>query len=79
MSTTAPSPTNRVTGTPFLATAVGFIAVRHGQRLAADLQVRKMLINLLVIAFAAAVISAVLGALVGVAAPNDFLHRAYHP
>lgn len=65
--------------TPFLATAVGFIAVRYGKRLAADLQVRKMVVNLLVIAFAAAVISAVLGALVNVAAPNDFLHRAYHP
>jgi hypothetical protein len=65
--------------TPFLATAVGFIAVRYGKRLVADLQVRKMLINLFVLAFAAAVLSAVLGALVNVAAPNDFLHRAYHP
>src|SRR5262245_56688613 len=65
--------------TPFLATAVAFIAVRYGKRLVADLQVRKMLINLFVIAFAAAIIASVLGTLVSIAAPNDFLHRAYHP
>jgi hypothetical protein len=33
----------------------------------------------MLIAFAAAVIASVLGALVNIAAPNDFLHRAYYP
>jgi hypothetical protein len=65
--------------TPFLATAVAFVALRYGKRLVADLQVRKMLTNLFVIAFAAAVIAAVLGSLVNVAAPNDFMHRAWNP
>jgi hypothetical protein len=65
--------------TPFLATAVAFVALRYGRRLVADVQVRKMLTNLLVIAFAVAMIVVVLGSLVNVAAPNDFLHRAYHP
>lgn len=65
--------------TPFLATAVAFVAVRYGKRLVADIQVRKMLTNLFVIAFAAAVIASLLGALVNVAAPNDFMHRAWNP
>jgi hypothetical protein len=65
--------------TPFLATAVAFVALRYGRRLVADVQVRKMLTNLFVIAFAIAMIVVVLGSLVNVAAPNDFLHRAYHP
>ena len=65
--------------TPFLATAVAFVALRYGRRLVADVQVRKMLTNLFVIAFAAAVIASVLGALVNVAAPNDFMHRGWKP
>ena len=65
--------------TPFLATAVAFVALRYGRRLVADVQVRKMLTNLFVIAFAVAMIAVVLGSLVNMAAPNDFLHRAYHP
>jgi hypothetical protein len=65
--------------TPFLATAVAFVALRYGKRLRADFQVRKMLTNLLVLAVATAAIAAVLGALVNIAAPNDFLHRAWSP
>jgi hypothetical protein len=65
--------------TPFLATAVAFVAVRYGRRLVADIQVRKMLTNLFIIAFATALVAAALGALVNVTAPNDFMHRSYHP
>lgn len=65
--------------TPFLATAVAFVALRYGRRIRADFQVRKMLTNLLVIAAATGAIAAVLGALVNIAAPNDFLHRAWNP
>jgi hypothetical protein len=35
--------------------------------------------NLLVIAFAGALVAAVLGALVNVTAPNDFMHRGWQP
>jgi hypothetical protein len=65
--------------TPFLATAVAFVALRYGERLRADFQVRKMLTDLLVFAVATAAIAAVLGALVNIAAPNDFMHRAWSP
>jgi hypothetical protein len=65
--------------TPFLATAVAFVALRYGKRLVADFQVRKMLTNLFVIAFATAIIAYLLGALVNIAAPNDYLHRAWNP
>ncbi|HZD74333.1 MAG TPA: hypothetical protein VE776_10700 [Actinomycetota bacterium] len=65
--------------TPFLTTAVAFVAVRYGKRLVADFQVRKMLTNLLVIAFAAALIAGLLGALVNIVAPNDYMHRAWSP
>ncbi len=64
--------------TPFLATAVAFVALRYGKRVMADAQVRKMLTNVFIIAFAAAVIASVLGAVVNVVAPNDFMHRPYH-
>jgi hypothetical protein len=47
--------------------------------LGADFQVRKMLTNLFVIAFAAALIAGLLGALVNIAAPNDYMHRARSP
>ncbi len=65
--------------TPFLATAVAFVALRYGRRLVADIQVRKMLTNLFIIAFATALVAAGLGALVNVTAPNDFMHRGWHP
>jgi hypothetical protein len=65
--------------TPFLTTAVAFVAVRYGKRLVADFQVRKMLTNLFVIAFAAALIAGLLGTLVNIAAPNDYMHRAWSP
>ncbi len=54
--------------TPFLATAVAFVALCYGKRLVADFQVRKTLTNLFVIAFATAVIASSLGALVNIAA-----------
>jgi len=63
--------------TPFLATVVAFVAPRYGKRLVADFQVRKMLTNLFVIAFARVVIASLLGALVNIAAPNDYMHRAW--
>jgi ABC-type Fe3+ transport system permease subunit len=62
--------------TPFLATAVAFVAFRYGRRVMADPQVRKLLTNVFVIAFAVAVIASVLGAVVNVVAPNDFMHRS---
>ena len=65
--------------TPFLATAVAFVALRYRARLVADSQVRKVLTNLFIIAFAGAVIAAVLGAMVNTTAPNDFMHRGWHP
>src|SRR6266511_4405500 len=60
-------------------TAVAFVALRYGKRLVADFQVRKTLTNLFVIAFATAVIASLLGALVNIAAPNDYMHRAWTP
>ncbi|HEX9344209.1 MAG TPA: hypothetical protein VF995_11420, partial [Actinomycetota bacterium] len=62
--------------TPFLATAVAFVALRYGRRVMADPQVRKLLTNVFVLAFATAVIASVLGAIVNVVAPNDFMHRS---
>ena len=65
--------------TPFLATAVAFVAVRYRRRLVADAQVRKVLTVLFILAFAGALVAAGLGAIVNVAAPNDFMHRAWRP
>jgi hypothetical protein len=65
--------------TPFLATAVAFVALRYRRRLVGDPLVRKVMANLLVIAFAGALVAAVLGALVNVTAPNDFMHRGWQP
>jgi hypothetical protein len=65
--------------TPFLATAVAFVALRYRRRLVADRLVRKVMTNLLVIAFAGALVAAVLGAVVNVTAPNDFMHRGWSP
>jgi hypothetical protein len=55
------------------------VACRLDRAFVADIQGRKPLTNPLVIAVAVAMIVAVLGALVNVAASNDFMHRAYHP
>jgi hypothetical protein len=65
--------------TPFLATAVAFVALRYRRRLVADPLVRKVMTNLLVIAFAGALVAAVMGAMVNVTAPNDFMHRGWSP
>jgi hypothetical protein len=58
---------------------VAFVALRYGRRLVADVQVRKLMTNLFIIAFATALVAAGLGALVNVTAPNDFMHRGWHP
>jgi len=65
--------------TPFLATAVAFVALRYRRRLVADRLVRKVMTNMLVLAFAGALVAAVLGAVVNVTAPNDFMHRGWSP
>src|SRR6266545_182242 len=65
--------------TPFLATAVAFVAVRYRRRLVADPLVRKVMTMLLLIAFAGALVAAVMGAMVNVTAPNDFMHRGWSP
>jgi hypothetical protein len=65
--------------TPFLATAVAFVALRYRRRLVADRLVRKVMTILLVLAFAGALVAAVLGAVVNVTAPNDFMHRGWSP
>jgi hypothetical protein len=65
--------------TPFLATAVAFVAVRYRHRLVADPLVRKVMTDLLVIAFAGALVAAGMGAMVNVTAPNDFMHRGWSP
>jgi len=65
--------------TPFLATAVAFVALRYRRRLVADPLVRKVMTILLLIAFAGALVAAVMGAMVNVTAPNDFMHRGWSP
>jgi hypothetical protein len=65
--------------TPFLATAVAFVALRYRRRLVADRLVRKVMANMLILAFAGALVAAVLGAVVNVTAPNDFMHRGWSP
>jgi hypothetical protein len=65
--------------TPFLATAVAFVALRYRRRLVADPLVRKVMTMLLLIAFAGALVAAVMGAMVNVTAPNDFMHRGWSP
>jgi hypothetical protein len=65
--------------TPFLATAVAFVAVRYRRRLVADPLVRKVMTIMLLIAFAGALVAAVMGAMVNVTAPNDFMHRGWSP
>jgi len=65
--------------TPFLATAVAFVVLRYHRLLLNDLRLRKMLTNLFVIAFAAALLGSLLGAIINVVAPNDFMHRPWQP
>jgi hypothetical protein len=65
--------------TPFLATAVAFVALRYRRRLVADPLVRKVMTIMLLIAFAGALVAAVMGAMVNVTAPNDFMHRGWSP
>jgi hypothetical protein len=65
--------------TPFLATAVAFVALRYRHRLVADPLVRKVMTMMLLIAFAGALVAAVMGAMVNVTAPNDFMHRGWSP
>jgi hypothetical protein len=65
--------------TPFLATAVAFVALRYRRRLVADRLVRKVMTIMLILAFAGALVAAVLGAVVNVTAPNDFMHRGWSP
>jgi hypothetical protein len=65
--------------TPFLATAVAFVALRYRRRLVADPLVRKVMTVMLLIAFAGALVAAVMGAMVNVTAPNDFMHRGWSP
>jgi hypothetical protein len=65
--------------TPFLATAVAFVALRYRRRLVADPLVRKVMTMMLLIAFAGALVAAVMGAMVNVTAPNDFMHRGWSP
>jgi hypothetical protein len=65
--------------TPFLATAVAFVALRYRRRLVADPLVRKVMTIMLLIAFAGALVAAAMGAMVNVTAPNDFMHRGWSP
>jgi len=65
--------------TPFLATAVAFVVLRYHRLLLNDLRLRKMLTNLFIIAFAAALLGSMLGAIINVVAPNDFMHRPWQP
>ena len=54
---------------PILATVVAYLAWRYGPSLAEDDQLRRMMIVILVLAFAAAGIAGLLGALITKAAP----------
>jgi hypothetical protein len=54
---------------PILATAVFFIAWKYGPQLAEDSRLRKMVMVLFTIAFAAAAIAGLFGALITKAAP----------
>ena len=54
---------------PILATAVAFIVWRYGDQLAEDSQLRKIVVTLFVIAFLAAGVAGLMGALITKAAP----------
>jgi hypothetical protein len=53
--------------------------LRYRRRLVADPLVRKVMTIMLLIAFAGALVAAVMGAMVNVTAPNDFMHRGWSP
>jgi hypothetical protein len=59
--------------TPFLATAVAFVAVRYGSRIARDRDIRATLVRLFSVAALASVVAAGLGAAINKVAPNLFL------
>lgn len=54
---------------PILATAVAFIVIRYGLKIANDAQIRRALLTLFVLAFCAAGIAGLFGALITKAAP----------
>lgn len=58
---------------PILATAVAFVVFRYRDRLKQDTGMRRLLLGMFVAAFAAAVVSATLGAFISKVAPNTFL------
>ena len=58
---------------PLLATGIAIVAVRYRDRVNADPVLRRTLAVLFVVAFAATIIAAVLGATLAKVAPNDFL------
>jgi hypothetical protein len=60
--------------TPFLATAVAFCVLRYGRQVMREPRIRRALTSLFVIAFAAAVVAAILGAAINAVAPNEFLN-----
>jgi hypothetical protein len=59
--------------TPFLATAVAFVAIRYGRRVSGDKLIRSSLIRLFTVAAVASVAAAGLGAAINKVAPNQFL------
>lgn len=59
--------------TPFLATTVAFVILRHGRRFRHNVQLRRMTLALFVLAFFAAAVAAGLGAAINNVAPNQFL------
>jgi hypothetical protein len=59
--------------TPFLATAVAYTVLRHGELVRRDDRLRRALAVLFVLAVATAVIAASAGAFINKVAPNDFL------
>jgi hypothetical protein len=59
--------------TPFLATAVAFVAIRYGPRVAHEKPIRSSLIRLFTVAALASVVAAGLGAAINKVAPNLFL------
>jgi predicted membrane protein len=59
--------------TPFLATAVAFVAIRYGRRVTRDEVIRTSLIRCFTVAALASVVAAGLGAAINKVAPNLFL------
>lgn len=58
---------------PFLATAVAFVVMRYGPRVAGDQQLRRMLSYLFLICALTGLVAAVLGSGINKVAPNQFL------